>query len=480
MMTTPSPDTVRDLLAALADLLGPTGVLTAADAQEPYLTEARGNGVSTPLAVLRPSTTDEVAAVVRLTRAAGIALVPQGGNTGLVGGALAGQGTLLLNLGRLNRIREIDALDHTLTVEAGVILATVQQAAHDVDLMFPLSLGAEGSCTIGGNLSTNAGGILTLRYGNARAQVLGLEVVLPDGQVWNGLRRLRKDNTGYDLKQLFLGAEGTLGIITAAVLSLVPRPRQLETALVAVPDIDAALRLLKRLRQASGDAVSAFELMPRFAIDGAARYLGEQNDPLAEPSPWYILTELTAGTAGDALRQTIEAALGEAMEAGDVTDATLAASGDQRQKLWRLREGLPEIGRKVGGALHHDVAVPVSRIPQLIARADKAVATLCPGARPYPFGHLGDGNIHYNIARPIGDDAAGRQAFLDQGPAIMRAVHDVVLDLGGSISAEHGIGSRKRDELARARDALEVTLMASVKRLLDPDNLMNPGKILPR
>ncbi|MEC4594324.1 FAD-binding oxidoreductase [Nitrospirillum amazonense] len=479
-MSTRLSESAQACLKSLSDLLGPGGYITDADAQAPYLTEARGNAVSTPLALLRPSSTQEVAAVVRLTAEAGIALVPQGGNTGLVGGALAAEGSLLLNLGRLNRIREVDPLDHTMTVEAGVILATVQQAANDVDLMFPLSLGAEGSCTIGGNLSTNAGGILTLRYGNARAQVLGLEVVLPDGQVWNGLRRLRKDNTGYDLKHLFLGAEGTLGIITAATLSLVPRPRQMETALVAVPDVTAALRLLKRLRQASGDAVSAFEIMPRFAIDGAARYLGEQNDPLSEPSPWYILTELTAGTPGDALRDTVEAALAEAIDAGEASDATLAASGDQRQKLWRLREGLPEIGRKVGGALHHDVAVPVSRVPQFIERANQAVAALCPGARPYPFGHLGDGNIHYNIARPDSDDPADRDAFLALGERIMRAVHDVVLDLDGSISAEHGIGNKKRNELARARSPLEIDLMASLKRLLDPRDLMNPGKILPQ
>lgn len=476
MSPAPSPSALLPVLADLATRLGPPSVLTDAAAMAPYLSDARNLERGHPLAVLRPGTVDEVAAMVAACAAAGIALVPQGGNTGLVGGAIAGEGRVLINLGRLNRIRHLDPLDHTITVDAGVILADVQRAAAAHDLMFPLSLGSEGSCTIGGNLATNAGGILTLRYGNARALVLGLEVVLADGRVWNGLRRLRKDNSGYDLKQLFIGAEGTLGIITAATLSLFPRAGQVETALVAVPDPAAAIALLATLRARSGDALTAFELMPRFAIDGAARYLDDHLDPLASPSPWYALVELTAGMAGDALRQMTEAALAAALEAGSATDAVLARSGEQRQRLWRLREGLPAIGRALPAALHHDIAVPVSLVPELIRRAGVAVAALCPGARPYPFGHAGDGNIHYNIAGPEGMD---RATFLARGPTITRAVHDIVLDLHGSISAEHGIGGRKRGELARARSPLELELMGRIKTALDPDGVMNPGKVLP-
>ncbi|QJE73206.1 FAD-binding oxidoreductase [Aerophototrophica crusticola] len=464
-----------DLLDKLSALLGPGGVVTGGD-MAPFAFDWRKIEESTPSAVLRPRSTAEVADVVRLCGQAGVPLVPQGGNTGLMGGTVAKPGALLLNLGRMDRIRDIDPLGYTVTAEAGCILANVQAAAAGVDRLFPLSLGAEGTCTIGGNLSTNAGGILTIRYGNARDLVLGLEVVLPDGRVWNGLRSLRKDNTGYDLKHLFMGAEGTLGIITAATCKLFPRPRQVETALVAVPDPAAAVDLLARLRGASSDALTAFELMPRFGIDGAKELLGRDVDPLAAPAPWYVLAELTAGTAGPALREQAEGALAAALEGGTVLDATFAESEEKRRQLWLIREGLPEIGRAVGGAVHHDVSVPVARVPDLITLAGKRLEKLLPGIRPYPFGHVADGNIHYNVARPRGMET---KAYLDRAKEITATVHGTVRELGGSISAEHGIGSRKREEMAVAKDPVELDLMRAIKGLLDPRGIMNPGKVLP-
>lgn len=475
MTSTPHTDPAARVIPSLAELLGPGGVVTG-EGMAPYAFDWRRIEESAPSAVLRPRSTSEVSAVVRLCGEAGVPLVPQGGNTGLMGGTVARPGALLLNLGRMDRIRDLDPLGYTLTAEAGCILATVQAAAAAADRLFPLSLGAEGTCTVGGTLSTNAGGILTIRYGNARDLVLGLEVVLPDGRVWNGLRSLRKDNTGYDLKHLFMGAEGTLGIITAATLKLFPRPRQVETALVAVPGPGAAVALLSRLRAASSDALTAFELMPRFGIDGARELLGRDFDPLAAPAPWYVLAELTAGTAGPMLREQAEAALAEALEDGTVLDATFAESEERRRQLWLIREGLPEIGRAVGGAVHHDVSVPVARVPDLLALAGQRLEELLPGIRPYPFGHVADGNIHYNVARPRGMETG---AYLARAKEVTAIVHATVRGLGGSISAEHGIGSRKREEMAAAKDPVELDLMRAVKGLLDPAGIMNPGKVLP-
>ncbi|MFV3128020.1 FAD-binding oxidoreductase [Niveispirillum sp. KHB5.9] len=465
-----------DLLSRLADLIGPTHVLTGTD-MEAYAFDQRKRHESKPLAVLRPGSTEQVAAIVRLCAEARVPLVPQGGNTGLVGGTIAveGTGALILNLGRLNRIRVLDAADYTITAEAGCVLADIQAAAEAADRYFPLSLGAEGTCMLGGNLSSNAGGILTLRYGNARDLVLGLEVVLPDGRVWHGLRTLRKDNSGYDLKHLFLGAEGTLGIITAASLKLYPRPRQVETALVAVPDPAAAVTLLGLARTGTGDSLSAFELMPRFAIDGAREILGRDQDPLSAASPWYVLMEASSGMAGPLLRQQVEAVLETALEQAIVTDAIFADSGEQVRKLWLIREGLPEIGRKIGGAVHTDISVPVSRIPDFLAATLAAVADYMPGIRPYPFGHVGDGNIHFNVGRPADMEGA---AYLAHAHAITDLVHGQALVHGGSISAEHGIGNHKADELARIKDPVEMDLMRAVKGLLDPAGIMNPGKVL--
>lgn len=466
-----------DLLARIADLIGPAHVLTDAADMAPFAVEQRRRQTSQPAAVLRPADTAQVAAIAALASAAGVPLIPQGGNTGVVGGtvAAADKGAFLLNLGRLNRIRDLDAADYTVTAEAGCILADLQQAAQAADRYFPLSLGSEGTCQLGGNLSSNAGGILTLRYGNARDLVLGLEVVLPDGRIWNGLRRLRKDNTGYDLKHLFLGAEGTLGIITAATLKLFPRPRQVETALIGVASPAAAVALLAQARAGTGDLLSAFELMPRFAIDGARDLLGRDHDPLAAPHPWYVLLEVASGIAGPLVRQMVESTLDDAVESGLAQDAVLAESGEQRRRLWQIREGLPEIGRAIDGTVHTDISVPISRIPDFLDRVILALADFMPGLRPYPFGHVGDGNIHCNVARP---EAMDKASFLAHAPAITAIIHAEVTRQGGSISAEHGIGNLKVAEMARLKDPVELALMRQMKALLDPAGIMNPGKLL--
>jgi FAD/FMN-containing dehydrogenase len=388
-----------------------------------------------------------------------------------------GEKAVVLSLKRMNRIREIDALDYTATVEAGCVLADIQKAAEDADRLYPLSLGSEGSATIGGLLSTNAGGTMTIRYGNMRELVLGIEAVLPDGRIWNGLRRLHKNNTGYDLKHLFIGGEGTLGIVTAAVLKLFPRPRQVETAFIAVSDPDAAITLLARLRIATGDALSGFELIPHIALDFARKHIAGTTTPLAEPSPWYVLAEATAGTEGRQLRDAIEAALADAVEAGLVTDATLADSGAQRRALWFIREAIVEAQGFEGGSIKHDISVPVSRIPAFLERATKAVEVAVPGIRPFPFGHVGDGNIHFNLTQPKGADKA---AYLARWEELNRIVHDVALDLGGSISAEHGIGRFKRDEMRLVKSAVELDMMRRIKDALDPDGTMNPGALLPK
>jgi FAD/FMN-containing dehydrogenase len=444
----------------------------------PYLTEQRGRFSGGALAVVRPSATEQVAAVVKAARAAGIQIVPQGGNTGLVGASMSypGERAVVLSLQRMNRIRELDVLDYSATVEAGCILANVQQAAENADRLFPLSLGSEGSCTIGGLLSTNAGGTMTIRYGNMRELVLGIEAVLPDGRVWNGLRRLHKNNTGYDLKHLFIGGEGTLGIVTAAVLKLFPRPRQIETAFIAVPDPKAAIELLARLRAATGDSLSGFELIPRMLMDFALRHIEKVADPLAEAHPWYVLAEASTGTEGDMLRTAIEQALGAAMEDGLVLDATLAASETQRNAFWFIREAIVQSQKFEGGSIKHDISVPVSRVADFIARASAAVKAAMPGIRPVPFGHVGDGNIHFNLTQPAGADT---KAYMAEWERMNHIVHEVALDLGGSISAEHGIGRFKRDEMRQVKPAPELDMMLAIKAALDPEGLMNPHALLP-
>jgi FAD/FMN-containing dehydrogenase len=403
--------------------------------------------------------------------------VPQGGNTSMCGGSVpdASGRQVIVNLSRMNRVRGVDPANNTMTVEAGCVLANLQQVAEENDRLFPLSLGAEGSCEIGGNLSTNAGGTGVLRYGNTRELVMGLEVVLPDGRVWDGLRALRKDNTGYDLKQLFVGAEGTLGIITAAVLKLFPRPRSQATALVAVESPAAALALLAALRQSVGERVTGFELISRICLDLVFKHIPGSRDPLSAPSPWYVLVELSDSTQGSTLDSLLEEALGAAAEAGLVTDAVLAASDAQRKALWSLRENVSEAQKLDGVSIKHDISVPVSRVPEFIERASAALTQKFPGIRIVAFGHMGDGNVHYNCGKAE-PDAASR--FFGESPEVNHVVYEVVKALGGSISAEHGLGALKVEEIKRYKDPLELDIMRAIKRTLDPAGIMNPGKVL--
>ena len=468
---------VSDALNRLRQLLGDKGFIADAAAMEPYLHEERGTYHGAAKAVLRPASTDDVAAIVKICAEAKLPIFPQGGNTGLAGGAVPwedGKG-VVLSLSRMNRIRDLDPIDYSITVEAGVILADVQKAAEAVDRLFPLSLGAEGSCQIGGNISTNAGGIQVLRYGNTRSLVLGLEVVLPDGRVWHGLRALRKDNTGYDMKQLFIGGEGTLGIITAATLRLFPLPKSVETAFLGLSKVEDAMELFSRARKASGDQLTAFELISRFGIDMALKHVAGIIDPLPEKFPWHVLLEVSSSEAQSGLLETLERFLSDSMEAGLVKDGVIAKSGAQARDLWRIREGLVEAQKYEGGSIKHDISVPVSKVAEYIKRAHAAIAERVPGIRPNAFGHVGDGNIHYNIHQPVEADKA---AFLALQPDLNRIVHDIAVALNGSISAEHGIGRLKVDELAHYKAPLEMEMMRRVKQALDPDGIMNPGKIL--
>jgi FAD/FMN-containing dehydrogenase len=405
-----------------------------------------------------------------------VSVVPQGGNTGLVGaGVPDGSGRMaVLSFSRLNRVREVDPLNDTITAEAGCVLEAVQTAAAEVGRLLPLSLGAQGSCQIGGNIASNAGGVNVLRYGMARALVLGLEVVLADGRIWDGLRSLRKDNTGYDLKQLFIGSEGTLGVITAAVLRLVPRPRERQTAWLAVPSPQAAVELLALFRERLGETVSSFELLAGGCVELVLRYLPGARAPLARPAPWYVLAEV-AWSLADGLGAELEQVLEEAIRRGLIQDGVIATSEAQRNALWALRENPTEAMAKEGMVLRHDIAVPVSRVPDLIERAAAELERTLPGVRIMPFGHVGDGNIHYNLLQP--QDMAGEK-FYARRDEVQGIVFDVVEALGGSISAEHGIGRAKRAELAQRKSCVELALMRDLKASLDPKGILNPGAVI--
>jgi FAD/FMN-containing dehydrogenase len=471
--TYPAPE----LIERLRDLAGPHGLLDAADDIAPYLVDHRRLHQGRAPCVLRPDTTERVAAILAACHEARCAVVPVGGNTSYCGGPTPdASGTqVVLSLGRLNRIRSVDAADFQLVAEAGCTLRQVQEAAESVDRLFPLSLGSEGSCQIGGNLSTNAGGTAVLRYGMARDLVLGLEVVLPDGRVLDQLKGLRKDNTGYDLKHLFMGAEGTLGVITAVRCRLYPRPVTVETAFVAVRDPAAAVALLARLRAATGDAVSTFELIPRIALEMVLRHVERTSDPLESAHPWYALIEIATSRDDPGLREAVTASLSEAMERNDVADAALAASGPQRDAFWRLRESIPEAQRHEGASIKHDVSVAPQRMPEFIEEGTKLVLDLAPGARVVAYGHLGDGNVHFNLSQPAGAD---RKAFESLAPRIQRAMHDLVASYDGSFSAEHGIGQLKIGELERYEDPVALELMRAIKHVIDPHGIMNPGKVL--
>src|SRR5262245_41548660 len=466
-----------DVIARLKAAAGPAGYVEDPSDIEPYCRSWRDNWIGKVPLVLRPRTREQVAEIVRISATAGVAVIAQGGNTGLTGAAQphGDMSEVIVSMSRMDRIRAIDPLNDTITVEAGVVLKQVQTAADQADRFFPLSLGAEGSCQIGGNISTNAGGIQVLRYGNMRALVMGLEVVLPDGRIWEGLRGLRKDNSGYDMKQIFIGAEGTLGIITAAVLRLFPKPTATETAFIAVDDPDAGVGLLQHMLARMGDTISAFELIGRPIIDFLLLGVPGHEDPMRERHPWYVLLNVTSQGAPGSLLGPLSDALAEASEAGLVRDALIAASGTQAAKLWKIRESLVEAQVAAGGTIAHDVSVPVSRIAEFLRRADAGLNQAYPGIRPCAFGHVGDGNLHYNLVRPAHWDGA---RYRTERGNINRIVHDIIVDLGGSISAEHGIGRARLDELEHYKGSTELAMMRALKQAFDPQGIMNPGKVL--
>lgn len=465
----------EQLLSDLRAVVGDKGLITEPQALEPFLAEERGLYRGAAGVVVRPASTEEVSGVVKACAAHGVSIVPQGGNTGLCGGAVSDGGQVILSLGRMNRIRAVDPINFTLTAEAGVILQDIQAAALESDRFFPLALGAQGSCQIGGNLATNAGGLNVLRYGNARDLCLGLEVVLADGSIWNGLRALGKDNTGYAMKHLFVGGEGTLGIITAAVLKLFPRPIEKQTALCAVDEIENVPRLLALARALSGDAVTAFELIVRFGLEIAVKHLDGVVDPFEEAHPWYTLIEFSSTRPEAGLREVFETFLETAFEQGLLSDAVIAESGQQEEQFWRMREGLPEAQKHEGASIKHDVAVPVADVPQFLTRAMAAVEAALPGIRPCPFGHVGDGNIHFNLTQPEGADP---KAYLGKWEEMNRIVHDIVVEMHGSISAEHGVGRLKVDEIVHYKSPVEIEMMRKVKQALDPQGILNPGVVV--
>ena len=469
----PTADTIGRLTAIVGE---PHAIRKEAD-MAPYLTEWRDRYRGKAALVLKPGTTDEVAAILKCADEARVGIVPQGGNTGLVGAQIPDESgsQVVVSLERLTHVRSVDLASNTMTVDAGLTLAAAQAVAESAGRFFPLSLASEGSCQIGGVLATNAGGLAVLAYGNARDLALGLEVVLADGQVWHGLKALRKDNTGYDLRDLFVGSEGTLGIITAAVLRLFPQPKERATCMAGLDDLGRAPEILSRVQDAAGPMLTAFEILPRIGIDFAIKHGKATRDPFQTSHAWYLLFELTSHHSGEEVQKLAEAQLQVAMEAGLIEDAVIAASTKQAEELWRLREILSEVQKHEGGSIKHDISVPIARVPEFIARADQLVALMVPGARPVPFGHLGDGNIHYNVSQPPGME---RDVFLANWDALNAAIHEIVLDLGGSISAEHGIGRMKRDSLPHAKGEVAIALMRKIKSSFDPNGILNPGKLL--
>ncbi len=468
-----TPPLPSELIARFRAIVGDKYAVTEAADIAPYVTEERGLFHGRSPLVLRPGSTAEVSAICKLATEHRIALVPQGGNTGLVGGQTPHHGEVVVSTRRLDKIRDIDTASNAMTCEAGVVLQIAQQRAAEVDRLFPLSLGAEGSCTIGGNLSTNAGGTAALAYGVAREMALGLEVVLADGRVLNGLSKLKKDNTGYDLRNLFIGAEGTLGIITAATLKLFPKPRAVETAFVGLKSPAEALKLLSIAQNEVAGSLTSFELLADIAVDFSVRHGIDIRDPLGSKHRWYVLMELSSPR--EDARATLESILAQGLDQGIVDDAAIAANLSQRSAFWKLRDEMSAAQKPEGGSIKHDISVPVAAVPDFIEQANAAVVKLIPGARPVPFGHLGDGNIHYNVSQPLGANAAD---FMGQWHAVNAVVFDIVLRMGGSISAEHGIGVLKRDELPDVKDNVAIELMRSIKATLDPQGIMNPGKVL--
>lgn len=467
-----------NLLTAIRAIVGDRGILTERSDTAPYSEDWRRLYQGRTSAVIRPGTTEALAAVVRLCAQSGTPIVPQGGNTSMVGGAVPNEdgSELVLCTARLNRIRDLDPADMTLTIEAGVTLKAAQMAAAEQGCLLPLSISSEGTAQIGGVLAVNAGGNNTVRYGNARDLVLGLEVVLPDGTIWNGLRRLRKDNTGYCLRQLFVGSEGTLGIITAAVLKLAPQPKEIAVALCGVDSPEAALALFTRFQAHDAASISAFELMSGLGMSFVLKHIPGASMPVQTPAGFYVLVELASPRPGAGLRGMLEQILEQALEDGIVLDAAIAESDAQRAAIWKLREEHSEAQKREGASVKNDVSVPVSKVPAFIKKATAACQALLPGVRVVPFGHMGDGNIHFNLEQPIGSDAAW---FLAQDHAIMDAVNEVVREYDGSFSAEHGIGKLKPYMMPDWRGGAELALMQKIKAAIDPSGIMNPGKVLP-
>lgn len=471
------PTLPSDLVARFEAIVGKANALTEPDAQSPYLHEPRELFVGQTPLVLRPGTTEQVSEILKLANDTGTAIVPQGGNTGLVGGQIpAGdKPEVVVSLSRLNRVRHVDPEGGAMTLEAGVTLANAQAAADSANRLFPLSLGSQSTCQVGGNLATNAGGVGVLAYGNARELTLGLEVVLADGRIWDGLRSLRKDNTGYDLRDLFVGSEGTLGIITAAVLKIFPKPKGMATAFAALNSLDNIARFFELAHDAAGPDLTAFEIIPDIGIEFVLRHAEGTRHPLSTIHPWYVLLEISARGAAVDAADAMEAIFGQALEAGLIEDAVLASSLTQTRDFWTLRERMSDVQKQEGGSIKSDVSVPVAHVPEFIRRAGEMVEGLVPGARPVPFGHFGDGNIHYNISQPVG---AERQEFLSQWDRVTDAINQIVLELNGSISAEHGIGRLKRALLAEVKSDVELDLMRTVKHALDPNGILNPGRVI--
>ena len=464
-----------EFLSRLTTIVGADNAIADPAEQAPYLSEWRDLYMGRTPLIVKPASTEEVSQVLALANAEGVGVVPQGGNTGLVGGQIPREtgNDIVLSLKRMRRIRDIDPAGTSMTVEAGLTLGEVQEAARKAGRLFPLGLASEGSATIGGNLATNAGGHQVLAYGATRSLVYGIEAVLADGSVWDGLRALKKDNTGYDLRDLFIGSEGTLGVITAATLKLFPEPDERTTAFVALPSVDALLPFFQLAERRAGATLTAFEFMCDLIVSFVVRHIPGTRRPLADDAPWFVLIELSG--AEGSTSALMERLLGEASQAGLVTDAVVAQSLTQAEALWKIREAASEAQKGEGGSIKHDISVPIARVPELLVKGGEAVQRVCPGARSVPFGHFGDGNVHYNISQPPGMARADYLALWD---AMAHAVHDVTVSLGGSISAEHGIGRLKVAELARVKSPVEIELMRRVKTALDPKGILNPGKLL--
>ncbi len=470
----------NELKARFSSIVGERYAHSTADEIEPFITDTRGRYAAPSPLALRPGTVDEISQILKLATETGTPVIPQGGNTGLVGGGLPlvnGAGNeIMVSLGRMNKILDVDRDSNTITVESGSILENIQNAADDADRLFPLSLGSQGTCQIGGNIGSNAGGTGVLAYGNTRDLVMGLEAVLPTSEVWNGLSRLRKDNTGYDLKNLFIGAEGTLGIVTKATLKLFPKPRGRELAYVSLKSPDAALELLNRAKGSAGNGLTAFELMASIAMEFTLKHAQNAiRRPIQDTSPWYVLLEISSGRSSQEARATLEDILGDAFESGIIDDATIAESLEQQRMFWTLREDMSWAQKPEGASIKHDISVPVGSVPDFIKEADAAVLKIVPDARIVNFGHLGDGNLHYNISQPVGWDAEDYFSYEEQ---VHEAVYEVVGKCKGSISAEHGVGQMKRDKIAALKDPTALQIMRTIKASLDPAGIMNPGKVI--